>query len=134
MGLGIGTGIVGVFPLEGPCEGRRGVAGDRAAVDLDELVPLARIPDVVDDPTTRSSLAFSRGASPVDLPLVPLVTLRVSLTARLCPSDEPPLWKTFQPHSSATPGEQKSRALHPAPIPSTAWRGSSSLRKRSQFA
>ena len=109
-----------------------GVVGCRLDGDVvfDVLAPVLRIADEAEGP----AFGFSRGLSPVDLPLAPLVTLRASLTPPPWPSDEPPLRKTFHPHSSATPGEQKSRALQPAPMPSTACLGSSSLRKSSQFA
>lgn len=61
-----------------------------------------------------------------------LVTLRASLI----PPDSggEPFENVLHSHSSKAPGALSPRALQPAPIPSTASRGSSSLRKRSQLA
>ena len=61
-----------VFPDEGPCEGRRGVVGCRLDGDVvfDVLAPVLRIADEAEGP----AFGFSRGLSPVDLPLAPLVS------------------------------------------------------------
>ena len=129
----------GPGPVDAPPPERRGAAGERDVVlgadaFREGVAGTAPCAELWRESYGRLSFACGLTFEPPlpDGALPALVTLRASLTAP--ESDGEPFENVFHSHSSGVPGALRPRALQPAPIPSTASRGSSSLRKCSQLA